>query len=397
MRAQDAFAKRARALCRDASRRSGRRLQFLPIWEILGKRSQAAMEAPVIRLTQTVKKGGCAAKIAAVELRDVLSRVRFPPAPPELVVDGRDFDDAAVYVASPEIAIVQTLDFFTPIVDGPRDFGRVAAANALSDVYAMGARPVSALAILAYPLGTIGNDAIAEIMNGACEALERAGAALAGGHSIDDDTVKFGLSVTGLVHPERVWTNAGARPGDALILTKPLGAGTLAASLKRGEIDDAAMRPAIESMATLNDAVGALGDAASAVRAATDVTGFGLAGHAMQMAKASRADFEISLNALPSLPGAREALARGALTKAHRTNSEYVAPWASYSGASEVDRLLTADPQTSGGLLLSVRAEDAERVARALRERFPLAARIGWAREPAAGTAGGRLRFEGRA
>lgn len=349
----------------------------------------------MIKLTQTVKKGGCAAKIAAVELRDVLSRVVFPPAPPELVVDGRHFDDAAVYVASPEIAIVQTLDFFTPIVDDPRDFGRVAATNALSDVYAMGAKPVSALAILGYPLGTIPNDVIAEIMNGACDALRTAGAALAGGHSIDDDTIKFGLSVTGLAHPDRVWTNAGAKAGDVLILTKPLGTGTLSAALKRGEISESEMAPAIESMCTLNDALTPLGNLASAVHAATDITGFGFAGHAMQMAKASAVEFSISLSALPTLPGARAALGKGALTKAHRTNAEYTSDYAAFAdGATDVDRLIVFDPQTSGGLLLAVRPDRAEAALRALQTSFPFATRVGQVLAPSTPLGAGRLAFE---
>jgi selenide,water dikinase len=342
-----------------------------------------------IRLTQTVKKGGCAAKVAAVELRRILSGVAFPPAPPELLVDGRLFDDAAVYRVGPDLAIVQTLDFFTPIVDSPYDFGRVAAANAISDVYAMGARPVLALAILAFPLGELDNACVTEVMNGACDVLAKSGAALAGGHSIDDDTLKFGLSVTGLVHPERVWTNAGAQPGDALILTKGLGTGTLSAALKRGEIGEAEMRPAIESMAQLNDAASLLAseDMAGAVRAATDVTGFGLAGHAMQLARASGARLVFRAAALPRLPGAVELLQKGVLTKAHKTNKDYVSTSASWPpGLPEADRLLFFDPQTSGGLLLSVDPERAQAALACLRERFASAAIVGRVERPETST-----------
>ena len=333
--------------------------------------------ASSIRLTETVKKGGCAAKVAALELRRILAQVRFPPSPPELLVDGHLFDDAAVYRVSDDCAIVQTLDFFTPIVNSPRDFGRIAAANAISDVYAMGGRPVTALAILAFPLGELPNEVVADVMNGACDVLRQAGAALAGGHSIDDDTLKFGLSVTGLVHPDQIWTNSGARPGDALILTKPLGTGALAAALKRGEISDDEMRPAIESMAQLNDAGVDLrpGD----VHAATDVTGFGLAGHAMQMALASDVGISIRFRQLPRFPGVGDLLARGFVTKAHRTNAEYVGSRLreQESTLTDSDRLLLFDPQTSGGLLLAVPPQRASEIVRRLQVRFQEAAIIG--------------------
>lgn len=337
-----------------------------------------------IRLTQTVKKGGCAAKVAAVELRKILSLVSFPPSTPDLLVDGRLFDDAAVYRVSADVAMVQTLDFFTPIVDDPFDFGRVAAANAISDVYAMGARPATALAILAFPLGELSNDTVAQVMNGACRTLALASCSLAGGHSIDDDTLKFGLSVTGLAHPREIWTNAGARPGDALILTKPLGTGALSAALKRGEIGAAEMKPAIESMATLNDAVDVLeaDGLRTAIRAATDVTGFGFAGHAMQMALASEVAFAIGARRLPRLPFAIELLTKGFLTKAHRTNKDYVSLRLTESGAlDEAERLLLFDPQTSGGLLLAVDPTRARAVLGALQRRFPAAAVVGRAQE----------------
>ena len=195
-----------------------------------------------IRLTQTVQKGGCAAKVAAVELRKILGQVRFPPAAKELIIGAGTFDDAAVYQIQPDLALVQTLDFFTPILDSPRLFGRVAAANALSDVYAMGGRPSTAMAIFAFPLATMDNSVAVEVLQGAADAIEESGACLVGGHTIDDDTMKFGLSVTGFVHPDRVWSNAGARSGDVLILTKPLGTGTLTAALKRGEVTEAGIR-----------------------------------------------------------------------------------------------------------------------------------------------------------
>ena len=340
----------------------------------------ALSDGSVVRLTQTVKKGGCAAKVAAAELRQILAGVRFPPRPAALVVDGRHFDDAAVYRISADVAIVQTLDFFTPIVDSPFDFGRVAAANAISDVYAMGARPTMALAILAYPVADFSRELVADVLNGGCSVLALAGAALAGGHSIDDDSLKFGLSVTGEVHPDRVWTNAGALPGDVLLLTKPLGTGALSAALKRGEIGEAEMRPAIESMATLNDAASLLADDAmiGAVRAATDVTGFGLAGHATQMARASGARLRMRLADVPRLPLAIELLSRGFVTKAHRTNKDYVtAELRGGDALAAAERLLLFDPQTSGGLLLAVDPARADEVERRLRARFAATARIG--------------------
>lgn len=353
------------------------------------------METP-LRLTQTVKKGGCAAKVAAAELRKILAGVHFPPASPALTVDGRNFDDAAVYKISDDVAMVQTVDFFTPIVDRPFDFGRVAAANAVSDVYAMGGKPVMALAVLAFPLAELSNDIVTEVLNGACAVLKTAGAALAGGHSIDDDSLKFGLSVTGLVHPTRVWSNAGARPGDALILTKGLGTGTLTAALKRDAFSESEIGHAIESMATLNNAIDYLDDdLAAAVHAATDITGFGLSGHAMQLAKASGVELAIRLEAVPRLRLAEESLAREFLTKAHRTNREYTAASIRFSGLTahnSIAQLLMHDPQTSGGLLLSVAPERADEILRRLHPAFPLAAKIGEV-VPAREAQGGRLEF----
>jgi selenide,water dikinase len=337
------------------------------------------MIANSIRLTQTVKKGGCAAKVAATELREILAGVRFPPVMPELTVDGRDFDDAAIYRISETVSMVQTLDFFTPILDSPYDFGRVAAANAISDVYAMGGRPVTALAILAFPLGELPNAVITEVMQGACDVIAKSGAALAGGHSIDDDTLKFGLSVTGTVHPDRVWANTGARPGDVLILTKGLGTGVLTAALKREALLESEISHAVESMATLNNSVELLEPAglATAVHAATDITGFGLAGHGMQMAKASRVSFDLRMSDIPRLARAEECLEKGFLTKAHRSNRNYTSDFLRLEGLSEVEELLLFDPQTSGGLLLSVAAEKSSAIVETLRSHFPLVREIG--------------------
>lgn len=334
--------------------------------------------APGIRLTQTVQKGGCAAKVAAKELRSVLAQVRFPPSPPELKIGAGTFDDAAIYEVSPALSLVQTLDFFTPIVDTPCTFGQIAAANALSDVYAMGGTPKTAMAILAYPLGTLENSVIAEVLQGASDKIAEAGAALVGGHTIDDDTLKFGLSVTGFVHPKAVWSNAGAQPGDALVLTKPLGTGTLTAALKRGEVSENAIEEALASMCRLNDVAGLLSqELRGQIRAATDITGFGLAGHALNLARASNVSLSIRLQDLPSFSQAMDLLGRGFLTKAHRTNAEYVRDDAVFEKDDPIRQQLVYDPQTSGGLLLAVPASIADRLVDALREKFPGTSKVG--------------------
>lgn len=335
-----------------------------------------------IQLTQTVQKGGCAAKVAAVELRKILAQVRFPARPKNLLIDGSHFDDAAVVEITPEIASVQTVDFFTPIVDTPRLFGRIAAANALSDVYAMGGEPESALAILAFPMATLPNEVASEVLQGACDVLSEAGAALVGGHSIDDDTLKFGLSVTGRVHPKRIWSNAGAKPGDLLILTKALGTGTLTAALKRRERTEEQISEALDSMGALNRIRDLLSESElSAIHAATDITGFGVCGHLQQMALASKVQMRFQFGQLPWLNGAEQCLASGFLTKAHRTNAEYTADRMQTSAelAARPDHELKIlfDPQTSGGLCLSVAPSEAPSILSKLRQRFPKATVIG--------------------
>jgi selenide,water dikinase len=334
------------------------------------------MDQNPIRLTATVKKGGCAAKLPAGQLRAALGALDMP-RPPELFVGTEHLDDACLWDLGNGQYLVKTLDFFTPIVDDPADFGAIAAANAMSDVYAMGGEPKIALTILAFPASTLPMEMIEPLMKGALEKITEAGACLAGGHSIDDDTLKLGFSVTGFVAREGAWTNQGARPGDALILTKGLGTGTLTTALKLGELGEELAQGAIASMKTLNRVRDLLGDVA--VHAATDITGFGLAGHAMQMAEASGCSFEFSTGAIPALPGALALLADGYLNRAHQTNREYTQSKCRYDGVDEAMRHLTTDAQTSGGLLLSVAAADADRALAALRTRFPLASRIGTA------------------
>lgn len=333
-------------------------------------------DAPLPRLTQTVTKGGCAAKIAAGTLTDLLRGLPRQEHPDLLV--GTDFlDDAAAWRMNPSQAIVQTLDFFTPIVDDPHDFGAIAAANAVSDVFAMGAEPLTALTILAYPIDVLPGAILTGLMEGATRTLNDAGARLVGGHSIDDDTLKLGFSVTGVAHPDGLWSNRGARPGDVLILTKPVGTGTLTGALKNDEVPPEALEDALASMRTVNR-LDLPSETRTAVRAATDVTGFGVLGHALHLAEGSNATLRIDASAVPLLDGAADTLARGILTKAHRTNTVYVGE--RVSGRND----LTAeawwslvDPQTSGGLLLAVEAERADEVLDAIAPRFPRAARVG--------------------
>ncbi len=331
-----------------------------------------------IKLTQTVQKGGCAAKVAASELRKILAQVQFPPMDKNVLVDGGLFDDAAIYKVTDEVALVQTLDFFTPIVDTPRIFGRVAAANALSDVYAMGGIPKTAMAILAFPLAVLDNEVAVEVLQGACEILQEAGVNFVGGHSIDDDTLKFGLSVTGYVHPQKIWSNAKAKDGDVLILTKKLGTGTLAAGLKKGLYSEVDIEEALASMSQLNKVPTLLSaESLTAIHSATDITGFGFLGHAVQMAEASQKKFIISSSKVPFFAEAPGSLESGNLTKAHRTNRAYVESKIDWTALSETQKLLMVDPQTSGGLLLSVAADMALSVLADLQSYFKASAVVG--------------------
>jgi selenide,water dikinase len=332
-----------------------------------------------MKLTQTVKKGGCAAKVPALILKEILSGVTFPPNIPGVEIDGKNFDDAAIFKINDDVALVQTLDFFTPIVDNPRDFGAIAAANALSDVYAMGGKPKTCMAILAAPLALLEPRIIQEILQGAADVITESGSSLVGGHSIDDDTLKFGLSVTGTINPQEIWINSGARVGDKLILTKPLGTGTICAGIKRQEVSDDEALEAVESMKRLNNINDILTlEELVHIHSATDVTGFGLAGHGLQMAKASKVSLKISSDKLPLFKKTLECLEKGFLTKAHRSNEDYTKGQIHFSpDISEIQKLLAFDPQTSGGLLLSVGLEASESIVVKLSRKFPGTAIIG--------------------
>jgi selenide,water dikinase len=334
-----------------------------------------------VKLTATVKAAGCAAKLSPSVLDAVLRRL--PRQTDENVLVGFETsDDAGVYRLSPGIALVQTLDFFTPIVDDPFSFGQIAAANALSDVYAMGGRPISALSIVAFPeSGDL--DTLDQILRGGLAKMTEAGCTVIGGHSIRDDDMKFGYAVTGLIDPERVWRNVGARPGDALLLTKPLGAGVISTGLKQGRIPEDAVSAATSSMARLNrDASEAVAEieerTPGSVHAVTDVTGFALLGHAREMAVGSGVSFAIDHAAIEYLPGAVAASRAGFYSGGLKNNRQFIGDCVAFQpSVPEEFRNLLFDPQTSGGLLVAVEAAQADALLAALAARKVSARRIG--------------------
>jgi len=278
-------------------------------------------------------------------------------------------DDAGVYKLTPELALVQTVDFFTPIVDDPYTYGAIAAVNALSDVYAMGGKPISALSLLAYPAdGDV--DDLEQILKGGADKIHESGCVILGGHSVADEEIKFGYAVTGSIHPERIKTNAGARAGDALVFTKRIGTGVVTTALKRGIASEADVEAAVNSMLTLNRRV-CEAMLAFDVHGCTDVTGFGLIGHAREMASGSGVTIEIDAAAVRFLPGALEYARQGALPGGLKNNREFssCAVEMAREIAPEVESLLY-DPQTSGGLLISLPERDAAQLERALADAY---------------------------
>jgi selenide,water dikinase len=295
-----------------------------------------------------------------------------------VLVDYRTADDAGVYRLDDERALVQTVDFFTPIVDDPYTYGQVAAANALSDVYAMGGRPLTALAIAAFPKD-LDPSVLGRIFAGGLEMLQRAGVALLGGHTVQDQEIKFGYAVTGEIHPRRIWTNAGARPGDVLFLTKPLGTGVIATALKADRAPEFAISAAVQSMARLNRAASEALQTlpAGSVHACTDITGFGLIGHGSEIAAASGVTLEIDTASMPILPGALD-LASANVPGGGRTNVEHFGGNVLVSPAVSEDLLtLLHDPQTSGGLLASIDSACADAAEALLQQVEPATRRIG--------------------
>jgi selenide,water dikinase len=302
---------------------------------------------------------------------------------PNVLVGHAGSDDAGVYRISDEEALVLTVDYFTPIVDDAYDFGRVAATNSLSDVYAMGARPVAALNIAGFPEGTIPSEVLGEILRGGADQAMKAGIPVLGGHTVNDPEVKYGLSVVGLVHPDRIVTNSGARPGDRLILTKPVGTGTLSTALKNGRLDEDGVRRIVEVMTTLNREASER-MLKHRVHACTDVTGFGLAGHAYEMAEASGVTVEIDSAAVPLIEGALDSAAEGQRPGGAGTNWLFLDDkMRAAPGIDENLLYLMFDPQTAGGLLIAVSEDDAGPLLDALRKTQPSAAVVGTCREPA--------------
>ena len=276
-------------------------------------------------------------------------------ADPRLLVGRESFDDAGVFLVRDGLALVQTVDFFAPIVDDPYEFGQIAAANALSDVYAMGGEPITAMAIVGFPVGKLPLTVLTDIIRGGQDKVREAGAVLVGGHSIIDEELKFGLSVTGQADPRRLLTNDAAKPGDVLILTKPLGTGLLATAGKQGTLNDDARAALHASMRSLN-ALASRTALALQVRCATDVTGFGLLGHASNIARASGVTMRFKGAALPELPGARELWRSGVRTGGAERNESFLTPLCDWTRADAANVALALDPQTSGGLLLAVPA-----------------------------------------
>lgn len=323
------------------------------------------------RLTTQVKAGGCASKLSPKVLDQVLGALP-KQTNPNVLVGFDTSDDAGVYQISAELALVQTVDFFTPIVDDPYVFGAIAAANALSDVYAMGGSPISSLSVLTWPRD--GNlEDLGQVLLGGADKMREAGCVILGGHSVADTEPKFGYAVTGTVHPGRVLTNAGAKPGDAIVFTKKIGTGVISTALKQGTVETGHMDGAIVSMLTLNNhACRAM--LATGAHACTDITGFGLMGHSREMAVASGVTLVIDTAAVPLLPGAYAYAAAGAIPGGLRNNLDFAG--CAVRNLGEIDPVLEQllfDPQTSGGLLIAMPEEDVAK----MQALYPLAQRIG--------------------
>jgi selenide, water dikinase len=336
----------------------------------------------MVRLTQQVKAGGCASKLPPGSLRAVLSKLPVQEDP-NLLVGFETSDDAGVYQIAQNLALVQTVDFFTPLVDDPFTFGQIAATNALSDVYAMGGRPVSALSLVCFP--ATGDLAILEqIMRGGLAKMSEAGCTVVGGHSVRDEEMKFGYAVTGLIDPAEVKTNARAVAGDVLILTKPIGTGVITTALKLGKAEQAWVDAAVKSMTTLNRTAAEIVGTFASVHAMTDVTGFGLMGHGREMAMGSGVTLEIETARVPVIEGALDAVRAGAIPGGLLSNREFAECIVADADGSNIPaelRMLMYDPQTSGGLLISAAAEQATELMSALREAGVGAVRIGRVRE----------------
>ena len=335
-------------------------------------------DSTAVRLTQQVKAGGCASKLAPGSLAAVLSRLP-KQADPNLLVGFDTSDDAGIYQIAPNLALVQTVDFFTPLVDDPFTFGQIAATNALSDVYAMGGKPLTALSMVCFPPdGDL--DVLEQIMLGGMAKMAEANCVVVGGHSVRDKEIKFGYAITGLIDPQHVITNAGALEGDILILTKPIGTGVITTALKQGKAQPEWIASAVESMTTLNRRASQLVAAATGIHAMTDVTGFGLMGHGREMALGSGMTIEVIVDKVPLIDGAIEAMRLGAIPAGLLANRGFAECLSADAVGSQIPddlRALLYDPQTAGGLLISVAADSADPLLVSLRDAGLYAAVIG--------------------
>lgn len=319
-----------------------------------------------VRLTQMAKRAGCAAKQPPGYLFSLLGSLP-PLTDPNVLIGSSTADDAAIYKLSDDLALVLTTDFFTPIVDDPFDFGAVAAANAMSDVYAMGGKPLTALSIVGFPDTLLKPEVLAQILSGAMAKAAEAGIAIVGGHTIKSEEPIFGLAVVGTIAPDRVLSNDKARPGDILILTKPLGLGIITTAAKNGEDKLGAIKEAIHVMSTLNRAAGEV-IASQGAHALTDVTGFGLLGHLRNVVAASNVSARVYVDRVPVLPAAWEYVRAGISPGGTHANHRFLSDWVDYAnGVTKEDQLVLCDAQTSGGLLASVAPEQAESLCASLR------------------------------
>jgi selenide,water dikinase len=340
-----------------------------------------------VRLTRFAKRAGCAAKHPPGYLFPLLGSLP-KGTDPNVIIGSATADDAAVYRLDDERALVLTTDFFTPIVDDPYDFGRIAAANALSDVYAMGGRPLAALNLVGFPDAELDVSVLVEILRGGADKAREAGIDVVGGHTIKTDEPIYGMAVTGMVHPARVISNAGARPGDALVLTKPIGVGIITTAAKQDVDAKAAIGAAIELMATLNRAAGeAMADVG--VHAATDVTGFGLLGHLRNITKASGCAANVRLDAVPVVEAAWAYVREGIVPGGTHANARFLREHVDFAdGVDDAAKLVLCDAQTSGGMLIAVAPDRLDRLVAALGERgTPCAAVVGHIEEGPAGRA----------
>lgn len=334
-------------------------------------------KAQTVKLTSLSSKGGCGCKIGPADLQQVIRALPQAEPNPNLLVGLDTSDDAGVYKLTDELAIVQTVDFFTPIVDDPYSFGQIAAANALSDVYAMGGKPLTVLNIVAFPINKLDKQVLADILRGAADKVKEAGATLVGGHSIDDNEPKFGLAVTGLIHPDKVKANAGAKPGDKLILTKPIGVGIMTTSIKKDALSEEEVKRVTQVMSTLNKTAAEVMEPYT-VNGCTDVTGFGLLGHTAELAKGSGVGMRIGFSQVPVLPRVRELAEAGFVPGGTKNNYAHLEGTVTFAPSiDQLDQWILCDAVTSGGLLISAAADEADSLLGSLLQAGVEAAMIG--------------------